>query len=135
MSRPEDSSPTITQEGSSSSRMGQVTPQLGQMTPQLGQLTPQPGSLQCADDRVLARWKDGQWYPGTVQENLSNGKYAYILLCFIYIHNLQRYVILFDDGDKKVLAKSSVIQMVRMWTFNKCICLFIQVCLFFKYIF
>ena len=82
VSRPEESSPAVTQEGSSSSRMGQLTPQLGQLTPQLG-------SLQCADDRVLARWKDGQWYPGTVQENLSSGKYAYILLyaSFIYIYS------------------------------------------------
>ena len=68
MNRPEESSPqaAITQEGSSSLRIGQLTPQLG--------------LLQCADDRVLARWKDCQWYPGTIQENLSNGKYVYILL-------------------------------------------------------
>ena len=33
--------------------------------------------LECADDRVLGRWKDGQWYPGTIQEMLDNGKYVY----------------------------------------------------------
>ena len=72
VNRPEESSPAITQEGSSSLR--------------IGQLTPQPGSLQCADDRVLARWKDCQWYPGTIQENLSNGKYVCIVLneCTLY---------------------------------------------------
>ena len=62
--RTEDDSPTVTQEESSSSRIGQVTPQLE--------------VLQCADDRVFGRWKDGQWYPGTLKENLSNGKYVYM---------------------------------------------------------
>ena len=73
VNRPEESSPAITQEGSSSLRIGQLTPQMG--------------LLQCADDRVLARWKDCQWYPGTIQENLSNGKYVYILLneCMYFI--------------------------------------------------
>lgn len=62
VNRVEDNSPAIRQEESSSSRIGQLTPQLE--------------SLHCADDRILARWKDGQWYPGTIQEKLSNGKYV-----------------------------------------------------------
>ena len=57
----------MTQQGSSSSRIDCVTPQLLQ------------GSLHCADDRALARWKDGQWYPGTIEEYLNNGKYVWHL--------------------------------------------------------
>ena len=60
--RTEDNSPTITQD-SSSSRIDHLTPRLE--------------VLECSDDRVLARWKDGQWYPGTIQDNLDNGKYVY----------------------------------------------------------
>jgi len=92
-------------------------PQEGSSNSRIGHLTPQLESLQSADDRVLARWKDGQWYPGTIKEHSNNGKYVYVCVCLMYVHayvlyNLPRYVILFDDGDKKVLAKSSVVQMV-----------------------
>jgi len=39
-------------------------------------LRQQVETLECADDRVLGRWKDGQWYPGTIREVLDNGKYV-----------------------------------------------------------
>ena len=82
-------------------------------------MTPRLEVLECSDNRVLARWKDGQWYPGTIQDSLNNGKYVHNCNeCAWLFSNLlpQRSVIVFDDGDKKVLAKSSVVQMVRVAT-------------------
>ena len=41
--------------------------------------------LYYADDRVLGRWKDGQWYPGTIKEVFDNGKYNSIIIVASFI--------------------------------------------------
>ncbi|XP_065913557.1 serine-rich adhesin for platelets-like isoform X2 [Dysidea avara] len=71
------------------------SPDIQHTRTRLRSLCQQVETLECSDDRVLGRWKDGQWYPGTIQEVLDNGK----------------HVILFDDGDRKVLPKTSVVKM------------------------
>jgi len=65
---------------SSSRRTVESSPEIQQSRSRLRSLRQEVETLECADDRVLGRWKDGQWYPGTVREILDNGKYGSICM-------------------------------------------------------
>ena len=70
---------------STSRRVADSSPEIQHTRPRLRSLHQEVEMLYYADDRVLGRWKDGQWYPGTIKEVFDNGKYNSIIIVASFI--------------------------------------------------